>query len=56
MRIHELLARKEGEYDPQVTLLRKDVVLKTDEATKEIQIKLKSPKEDRIGKGKIVDI
>ena len=59
MRIHELLARRDGEYkeyNPQVTLLRKDVVLKAEEATKEIQIKLKSPKEDRISKGKIVDI
>ena len=60
MRIHELLARKEREYDPEFSLLNKDIQVKTITIarveTAVMQIRLKSPKEDRIGKDKIVDI
>jgi hypothetical protein len=51
-RMGELLAEKADEYDPNFTCLAKDVVM--EEGT--IQVRLKSPKEDRSGKDVIVDI
>ena len=58
LRIHELLARKEDEFDPQSTLLLKDVatVTREEDNSRELQLNLKSPKEDKTGKGKIIDI
>ena len=60
LRIHEILAKKQREYDPDITLLGEDVVLKhtryKNEPIRILQIKIKSPKEDRIGVGKIIDI
>lgn len=58
MRIHELLARKETEFDIHTTLLHKDVSISPpkEDGYREIQLKLKSPKEDRVGNGKIIDI
>ena len=60
LRIHEILSRKQTEFDPDFTLLGTDVILKKIRIGKEqikiLQIRLKSPKEDRIGVGKIIDI
>ena len=59
-RIHELLSRNEGSFDPAFTLLWRDVQLKEVRIGKDnekiITIKIKSPKEDRIGKEIIIDI
>lgn len=59
-RIHELLARKMSTFDPQITLLGKDVNLKEMHIGKEkvssIQVLIKSEKKDRIGAGVIVDV
>ena len=59
-RIHEILSRKERSFDPAFTLLWRDVELKEvkigTETEKILQLKLKSPKEDRIGKEVIIDI
>ena len=60
LRIHELLARKETEFDPEFTLLNRDILVKQITVSKTettlLQIRLKSPKEDRIGKDKIIDV
>ena len=60
LRIHELLARKETEFDPEFTLLNLDIIVKQINVSKTEttvhQNRLKSPKEDRIGKVKIIDI
>ena len=60
LRIHELLARKETEFDPEFTLLNRDIIMKqiivSKTETTVLQIRLKSPKEDRIGKDKIIHI
>ena len=59
-RIHELLTKNQSSYDPAFTLLTNDVKvekIRTKNGTQEIlQVKLKSPKEDRIGKDIIVDV
>ena len=58
LRIHELLARKEDEFDPQSTLLLKDIAMVTweEDNSKELKLNLKSPKEDKKGKVKIINI
>lgn len=60
LRIHELLCKKVDAFDPDFTLLKSDIKLnKTDykgTCIKVIQLRLKSPKEDRVGKGKIIDV
>jgi hypothetical protein len=56
-RIHELLNKQEGEFDPDFALLGKDVRVKTEEAgTRRIEVRLKCPKENRSGKEVVVDI
>ena len=59
-RVHETLARVEGKFDPAFTLLAEDVELKevNIDGKKEtlIQLKLKSPKEDRVGRMTYVDV
>lgn len=59
-RIHELLARVEGTFDPSFTLLSKDVVMRSLNINKEkvqiLQVRLKSEKKDRIGADTIVDV
>ena len=59
-RIHELLSRTSRQFDPNFTLLTQDVKIKvlniSGERVKTIQVKLKSPKTDRIGTGTIVDV
>ena len=60
LRIHELLCKKVETFDPDFTLLKTDIKLKKTEyngsCIKVIQLRLKSPKEDRVGKGKIIDV
>lgn len=59
-RIHELLSRVEGSYDPSFTLLGRDVNMKTIKVNKKemrtLTILLKSEKSDRVGKSTIVDV
>jgi hypothetical protein len=56
-RIHELLCRLESEYDPDFVLLRKDVKVKEgDDGINIIEVKLKSPKENKSGKAVLIDI
>ena len=60
LRIHEILCKKKRKFDPDFSLLDSDVIVKDTPYKKStvrtIQLRLKSPKEDRIGKGKIIDI
>ena len=59
-RIHELLAKREGVYDPNFTLLGRDVKVKKvkvgKEEVKSMTILLKSEKKDRVGKSTVVDV
>ena len=59
-RIHELLSRTERQFDPCFTLMNSDIKIKTirinNSTTKVIQIRVKSPKTDRIGADTIVDV
>lgn len=59
-RIHELLSRKSSTYDPKVTLLSRDIIIKESYLGKEkigiIQVLIKSEKKDRVGAGVIVDV
>ena len=55
-RIHELLSKERQSYDPFVTLLGKDLVLKDSDKYPHIQVLLKTQKKDRIGKNEVVDV
>ena len=59
-RIHEILSRSENYFDPSFTLLRRDIKLKEirigDSTEKILQLKLKSPKEDRVGNEIMIDV
>ena len=57
-RIHELLCKEEGKFDPGFTLLDRDVKITRDEGeNKEVIILyLKWPKEDKAGKGAVVEV
>lgn len=58
-RIHELLSKTEGTFDPSFTLLRKDIQLKelgNKNKTRVLTVLIKSEKKDRIGKATIVDV
>ena len=59
-RIHELLTRKASTFDPDFSLLRRDLSSKTFKVGKQnlssIQVLIKSEKKDRIGAGTIVDV
>ena len=59
-RIHETLARSENTFDPAFTLLARDVELKQvkigDTVEQLLQLRLKSPKEDRVGASIFVDV
>jgi len=60
-RIHEILCRVEGEYDPDFTLLDSDVkikIFKNDKGQerKVLLVSVKCPKEDKAGKIVIVDV
>ena len=57
-RVHETLSKFEGHFDPAFCLLGRDIevkeVLVNNRRTEILQLKLKSPKEDRIGTGSII--
>ena len=59
-RIHELLARQERVFDPNFTLLSRDIKIKelniNGEKVQILQVRLKSEKTDRIGADTIVDV
>ena len=60
LRVHEALSRCLDTYDPQTTLLGRDIRLTTVKAggseREIIQITIKSPKEDRVGNGTTLEI
>lgn len=60
LRVHEALSKSANTFDPQNTLLGGDLKIIEIEANKKIrhiiELKLKSPKEDRIGNGVILEI
>ena len=59
-RVHETLARSETSFDPAFTLLAGDVehksVLASGRKEQLIQLRLKSPKEDRVGRMTYIDV
>ena len=59
-RIHELLSKTVRQYDPNFTLLLNDMTVKSIKVGKEIiktiQVRIKSPKTDRIGVDQIIDV
>jgi len=59
-RVSETLSKAEGYFDPCFTLLRRDIRIKQVKIGKEtekiLQVRLKSPKEDRVGKEILVDV
>ena len=59
-RIHELLSRTEGTFDPLYTLLARDLTLRSLHVQKDkikiLQVRLKSEKTDRVGADTIVDV
>ena len=59
-RIHEILSQKQMTFDPAFTLLNKDIKIVTikigNRETNLLQVLVKSPKEDRIGRNIIVDV
>lgn len=59
-RVHEMLSKKQGEFDPTSTLLAGDVGVETlnlaEGRTEVLKIKLKAPKEARLRHGVVVDL
>jgi integrase len=59
-RIHELLARTAGEFDPEFTLLGRDAKIQhckvEGRATKCIEVRVKNPKESRAGTVAVIDV
>ena len=59
-RIHEILTKTQTVFDPAFSLLGKDIKIgrfKTKTGFQEVlQIKIKSPKEDRVGRETIIDV
>ena len=56
-RIHEILAKEQSSFDPAFTLLTNDVKIKKSGSGGEmLVVKLKCPKEDRTGKGSVVEV
>lgn len=60
LRVHEILCRRPSSFDPDFTLLVEDVNLVEltvqGESVRVLQLRLKSPKEDRVGRNVIVDV
>ena len=54
----ELLCRSESSFDPAYTLLAEDVVLVQGQQSDEdsLQLKIKAPKEDKLGRSVVVDV
>ena len=59
-RVHEILARSQGEYDPQTTLMWEDVkeekVCLDGTYITALSFRIKSPKIDRVGNGDFIEI
>lgn len=55
-RVHELLSRRETEFDPRFTLLTEDIEMKDTEHGEAIVVKVKWPKEVRNGKNIILEV
>ena len=55
-RIHELLCKVQGSFDPDFTLLGKDIEEKTQGGQGVLQLRIKAPKEQKAGKSVIVDV
>ena len=59
-RVHEMLAKKQNEFDPTSTLLLSDVGVETlhlaEGPTQVLKVKLKAPKEARLRQGVVVDL
>ena len=60
LRIQEILCKTARVFDPDFTLLYKDLLMKTVKVNSDevnvISLRLKSPKEDRVGASVIIDI
>ena len=55
-RVHELLCKKQSSFDPDFTLLGRDVKLVTQGGREVLQLRIKAPKEQKVGKDVIVDV
>ena len=55
-RIHELLCKVQGSFDPDFTLLGEDIEVKTQSGKGVLQLRIKAPKEQKAGKSVIVDV
>ena len=55
-RIHEILTKAEGRFNPDYCLLGSDVVVKETQEGERLQLKIKAPKEDKSGASIIVDV
>jgi hypothetical protein len=55
-RIHELLSKEEGRYDPVVTLLMEDLTLVEESEGAVIQVRVKWPKEEKHGREFTVEV
>ena len=55
-RVHELLCNKAGSFDPDFTLLDRDIQVRGEGAARSLQVMIKAPKEDKKGKVVIVDV
>ena len=55
-RVHELLCKKQSSFDPDFTLLGRDVKLVTQGGREVMQLRIKAPKEQKVGKDVIVDV
>ena len=55
-RVHELLCKKQSSFDPDFTLLGRDVKLVSQGGREVLQLRIKAPKEQKVGKDVIVDV
>ena len=55
-RVHELLCKRADSFDPDFTLLGRDVVLDKEGERGVIRFRIKAPKEEKRGKSVIVDV
>ena len=55
-RVHELLCQKTGSFDPDFTLLGRDIELAGEDGGEVLRIRVKAPKEEKVGKSVIVDV
>ena len=55
-RVHEILSKSEKQFDPDYCLLEKDAMIRSSGGEKVLQLKIKAPKEDKLGASTIIDI